>query len=136
MKRFFTCLTLLLATSVAFSSNYSPAPQDSTVKKTGMIYDYPEIMPQFPGGPDALDAFVKKNLKTPAAAKENERGKVYVQFIVEKDGSIDEVEIRMGRHKILNDEAIRVVKKMPNWKPGSNKGKKVRVRYTLPMTFH
>lgn len=102
-----------------------------------MIYDYPEIMPQFPGGPDALDAFVKKNLKTPEAAKkQNLKGKVYVQFVVEKDGKVDEVEIRMGKHKLLNDEAIRVVRLMPDWKPGSNKGKKVRVRYTLPITFH
>jgi len=127
---------MLCVSSVAYSSDWMPLPQDSTAKK-GMIYDYPEIMPQFPGGPDALDAFIKNNLKTPEEAKKNNlRGKVYVQFVVEKDGSVDEVEIRMGKHKVLNDEAMRVVKKMPDWKPGSNKGKKVRVRYTLPITFH
>jgi len=112
------------------------SPPDSTVKKP-MIYDYPEIMPQFPGGPDALDQFIKVNIKTPAKAKEQgQKGKVYIQFVVEKDGRVAEVEIRMGKYELLNNEAIRVVKMMPNWKPGTNRGKKVRTRYTLPITFH
>ncbi|MBN4077527.1 energy transducer TonB [bacterium AH-315-C20] len=111
-------------------------PPDSTVKKP-MIYDYPEIMPQFPGGADALDQFIKINAKTPVEAKrQGIKGKVYVQFVIEKDGKVAEVDIRMGKHDLLNQEALRVVKMMPDWKPGTNKGKKVRVRYTLPITFH
>ncbi len=102
-----------------------------------MIYDYPEIMPQFPGGADALDQFIKINAKTPVEAKrQGIKGKVYVQFVIEKDGKVAEVDIRMGKHDLLNQEALRVVKMMPDWKPGTNKGKKVRVRYTLPITFH
>ena len=92
-------------------------------------------MPQFPGGPDAMDLFIKQNLKKPADAKDLS-GKVYVQFVVEKDGSISDVSIRMGKYEKLNKEAIRLVKMMPDWRPGVNKGKKVRVRYILPITFH
>ncbi len=109
-------------------------PTDSTNK--GMIFDMPEQMPKFPGGGDAMEQFINDNIKYPAEAKsKNIQGKVYVQFIVEKDGSISEVSIRRGAHKSLDDEAIRVVKLMPNWEPGAMRGKKVRVRYTLPITF-
>jgi protein TonB len=109
-------------------------PVDSTKKE--MAYDMPEQMPQFIGGADAMDNFINKNMKYPAKAKESHiQGKVYVQFIVEKDGSISEVKIRRGANKLLDDEALRVIRMMPDWKPGSMRGKIVRVRYTLPITF-
>jgi protein TonB len=83
-----------------------------------------------------MDNFINKNMKYPAKAKESHiQGKVYVQFIVEKDGSISEVKIRRGANKLLDDEALRVIRMMPDWKPGSMRGKIVRVRYTLPITF-
>jgi TonB family protein len=102
-----------------------------------MIYDMPEIMPEFIGGADALDEFIKKNIKYPAEAKEKGiQGKVYIQFVVEKDGSVTNVIVRRGANNALLDaEAMRVVKLMPAWKPGTMRGKKVRVRYTLPITF-
>lgn len=101
-----------------------------------MVYDMPEHMPQYPGGADAMDAFIKSNIKYPAEAKSKKiQGKVYVQFIVEKDGAISEVKVRRGAHPLLDEEAMRVISLMPNWKPGSMRGKKVRVRYTLPITF-
>ena len=131
-----TLITLFLFAglfSPAFSSNIL-VPQQDTAK--GMIYDTPEIMPQFPGGPSALDQYIKVHINYPQEAKEQKlTGKVYVQFVVEKDGSVSNVSVRMGRHEILNNEAVRVVKEMPNWKPGSNRGKIVRVRYTLPVVF-
>jgi len=109
--------------------------QTDTVKQE-MIYDMPEIMPEFIGGADALDEFVKKNIKYPAEAKEKGiQGKVYVQFVVEKDGTVTNVVVRRGANALLDAEAVRVVKLMPAWKPGTMRGKKVRVRYTLPITF-
>lgn len=109
-------------------------PQDTA--KTEMVYDMPEQMPQYPGGADAMDQFIKANIKYPAEAKaKRQQGKVYVQFIVEKDGSISDVKIRRGSYPALDQEALRVISMMPNWKPGSMRGKKVRVRYTLPITF-
>ena len=108
-------------------------PTDTTL---GMIYDTPEIMPEFPGGHTALDHYIRANMKYPADAKAQHLvGKVYVEFVVEKDGTVSNVAVRMGKHASLNDEAVRVVKAMPNWHPGSVRGKIVRVRYTLPITF-
>ena len=121
---------------IGFSQNsFSKDIQTDSTSK-GMIFDMPEQMPKYPGGGDAMEQFINNNIKYPAEAKsKNIQGKVYVQFVVEKDGSISDVTIRRGAHKLLNQEAIRVVKLMPNWVPGSTRGKTVRVRYTLPITF-
>lgn len=128
MKALFT---LFLFTSLS----YSGFSQQDTVREE-MIYDMPEIMPEFIGGPDALDEFLKKNIKYPAEAKEKGiQGKVYVQFVVEKDGTVTNVTVRRSANALLDAEAVRVVKLMPAWKPGTNRGKKVRVRYTLPVSF-
>ncbi len=133
MKKFY--LTALLC---CFGFGLSAAdvsihlPPDTT----GMIYDSPEIMPAFPGGHTALDHYIRVHIKYPEEAKAQRLvGKVYVEFVVEKDGSITNVGIRMGKYPALNEEAMRVVRTMPHWEPGSNHGKVVRVRYTLPITF-
>jgi TonB family protein len=125
----------LLALLLLSSSGIFGFAQTDTVKQE-MIYDMPEIMPEFIGGADALDEFVKKNLKYPAEAKEKGiQGKVYIQFVVEKDGSVTNIIVRRGANALLDAEAVRIVKLMPAWKPGTMRGKKVRVRYTLPITF-
>lgn len=131
--RLFVILLVFMGAVNGFSAELELFPPDTS---KGMVFDTPEIMPQFPGGPHALEDYIRTNVKYPDAAHEQGlRGKVYVQFIVEKDGSLSDIQVRMGRHQILNDEALRVVKAMPNWKPGSNRGKIVRVRYTLPIMF-
>lgn len=100
------------------------------------VYDMPERMPEFPGGADAMQHFINDNLKFPEEAKIKKiQGKVYIQFVVEKDGSISRVKIRRGVHKLLDEEAERVIKSMPNWKPGSMRGKTIRVRHTIPIVF-
>ncbi|MEO9533103.1 MAG: energy transducer TonB [Crocinitomicaceae bacterium] len=127
---FFVFLTICSVNA----SMAADVPTDST--KKGMIYDMPEQMPQFIGGADALDNFINDNKEYPPKAKAAKiQGKVYVQFVVEKDGSISDVVVRRGANKLLDEEALRVVKMMPDWKPGSMRGKTVRVRYTLPITF-
>jgi len=102
-----------------------------------MVYDFHEKMAQFPVNPDAMDLFIRKNLYYPPALKAaGVQGKVYVQFIVEKDGSITNITIRMSsKNSELDQEAINVIKKMPKWVPGSIKGKNVRVKQTVPITF-
>ena len=93
-------------------------------------------MPKFPGGDEELFAFLHKNLKYPQEAKVIEMaGIVYVAFVVELDGSITDVKIERGIGSYCDDEAIRVVKSMPDWTPGKQNNIPVRVRYILPVKF-
>lgn len=92
--------------------------------------------PEFPGGMDSLKAFIERNLVYPQLAKDNKiEGKVFVTFVVEKDGSISGVKVLRDIGYGCGAEAIRVVMKMPKWKPGKQRGKPVRVQYNLPIVF-
>ena len=93
-----------------------------------------EDMPSFPGG--NVQKWISKNVKYPVLAMENGiQGKVYIQFVIENDGSITDVKVVRGVDASLDKEAVRVVKAMPKWKPGKQRGKPVRVSYTLPINF-
>ncbi len=108
------------------------------VVEAPQIFTIVEENPEFPGGEKALFEFLGKNTKFPAIAKDaGIQGIVYVQFVVMEDGSInpDMVEILRGVHPALDQEAIRVVKSMPKWSPGKQRGKAVRVYYKLPFRF-
>ena len=95
-----------------------------------------ENMPEFPGGDLGLMKYIQKNVKYPAIAKEyNITGKVYVSFIVDKKGSVTNVKIVRGVDKNLDAEAMRVVKSLPKYKPGKQRGKSVRVMFTIPINF-
>ena len=95
-----------------------------------------EQKPQFPGGDAEMYKWLGNQIVyPPAAAEEGVSGKVTVQFVVEKDGSISNVSVVRGKHPALDAEAVRVVKKMPKWVPGKNNGAPVRVIYMLPVTF-
>ena len=95
-----------------------------------------ENMPEFPGGDLGLMKFIQKNVRYPAIAKEyNITGKVYVSFIVDKLGSVTNVKIVRGVDKNLDAEALRVVSLLPNYKPGKQRGKAVRVMFTIPINF-
>ena len=92
--------------------------------------------PQFPGGDAALFKYLSANVKYPAVAEENGvQGRVLVEFIVERDGSISEVKVAKGVDPSLDREAVRVVSSMPRWSPGMLNGEAVRVKYTTPVTF-
>ena len=100
------------------------------------IADFAEVEPTFPGGEGAMMTWIQKHIEYPQLAIEmGEQGIVYVQFVVNKDGSIEQVKVMRGVSDALDDEAKRVVKRMPKWTPGEQAGKKVRVRYTLPIHF-
>ena len=97
-----------------------------------------EEHPAFPGGESALFKYLADNLNYPRLAKhDNRQGIVYVSFVVDRDGSIRErsIEILRSPHEALSNEAIRVVKNMPNWVPGKQRGKPVPVQYRLPIRF-
>ena len=95
-----------------------------------------EKMPGFPGGDAALLRYISKNIKYPAIASENGiQGKVFVEFVVNKDGQIVDVKVLKGVDRSLDEEAVRVVKNMPAWTPGEQQGKKVRVSYRIPIAF-
>ena len=95
-----------------------------------------ENMPEFPGGDLGLMKYIQKHVKYPAIAKEyNITGKVYVSFIVDKLGSVTNVSIVRGVDKNLDAEALRVVKSLPKYKPGKQRGKSVRVKFTIPINF-
>ena len=102
----------------------------------GEIFEVVEQNPSFPGGDQALMDWLRKNLKYPQSAQDNNiQGRVLVQFVVNKDGSIVDPKIIRAADPALDKEAMRVVQAMPKWIPGKQRGKNVRVRFTLPVTF-
>ncbi len=102
-----------------------------------VVFVVVEKMPEFPGGQQALFKYLSENVKYPVIAQENGiQGRVICQFVVNKDGKIVDVEVvRSGGDPSLDKEAVRVIKSMPNWKPGQQRGKAVRVKYTVPVNF-
>ena len=100
------------------------------------VFDVVEEQTSFPGGQGALMQWLSDNIKYPVIAAENGiQGRVIVQFVVSKTGSISNVNVVRGVDPSLDKEAVRVVKAMPNWTPGKQNGTTVNVRYTLPVTF-
>ena len=101
------------------------------------IYQPVELQPEFPGGIQALMKFLKENVQYPSISRENNsQGKTYVNFVVNTDGSIQNVEVmKSSGDENLDNEAIRFVKTMPKWSPGKQDGKPVRVRFTIPVVF-
>lgn len=122
-------LALLLMVNTNAMAQSKKIANDKVLEKA-------EVMPQFPGGDQAMMKFVSENVQYPEEAKEKEiSGRVMVGFIVEKDGSISDVKVVKGIGGGCDEEAVRVVKAMPKWKPGKQDGKTVRVSYTMPFFF-
>ena len=100
------------------------------------VFDMVEQMPTFPGGQQELMAYLGKNIKYPTIAQENgTQGRVIIQFVVERDGTISDVHVARGVDPYLDKEAVRVVQSMPKWIPGKQNGKAVRVKFTVPVMF-
>ena len=96
----------------------------------------PDVIPEFPGGEDSLFAFLSRNIKYPAEAKKADiRGRVFVTFVVEKDGRITGERILRDIGGGCGEEVLRVIRTMPKWKPGTQDGKPVRVQFNLPVAF-
>ena len=126
--------------SVAQAQNVSPQDTiDDEVMWVGMeepLHPLPQVRAEFPGGTDALRAFLAENCHYPKEAKEKQQqGVVLLEFVVEEDGTISTVTVLRGVCEALDEEAIRVVKAMPKWKPGENNGQPCRSYFQLPITF-
>ncbi|MDR0891899.1 MAG: energy transducer TonB [Mediterranea sp.] len=100
------------------------------------IFEVVEKMPEFKGGQTALMQYLSKNIKYPTIAQENgTQGRVIVQFVVNKDGSIVDAKVMRSVDPYLDKEALRVINAMPKWEPGMQRGKPVRVKFTVPVMF-
>ena len=113
-----------------------PPPKPKVEEVADEIFVVVEEQPEFPGGNTAMMKFLGDNIKYPVIAQENGiQGRVITNFVVEKDGSITDVQVVRGVDPSLDKEAIRVIQSMPKWKPGKQRGSSVRVRFTLPVVF-
>ncbi|NLH28589.1 MAG: energy transducer TonB, partial [Bacteroidales bacterium] len=113
-----------------------PPPPKPKEEATEEIFVVVEEMPEFPGGQSALMKYLSENIRYPVIAQENGiEGRVICSFVVERDGSITDVQVVRGVDPSLDKEAVRVIQSMPKWKPGKQRGKPVRVRFTLPIVF-
>ncbi len=116
-----------------------PPPDDNSIKKdsvTSNIFNLVEEMPEFPGGDAERIKYLKNNLNYPEVARKNGiEGRVFVTFVVEKDGSLSNVKILRGIGGGCDEEAVRVIENMPKWKPGKQKGRNVRVQFNMPIVF-
>ena len=125
MKTIFAFLLMIMPLMPVFAQNDE------------VIFGDPERMPEYPGGQKALFAFLGENTHYPKESEKNkEEGRAIVKFIIDKDGTVTDVEIaRSSGYELLDKEAVRVVSSMPKWKPGSISGEFVRVQFTLPVNF-
>ena len=130
MKRFLLLLSAIFLTNIAFCQNEVKVSDDDA------IFFVVEVQPEFPGGMDSMYAFIQKNLIYPEKAKaEGIEGRVFITFTIEKDGSVSNVKILRGIGGGCDEVAKEVVEKMPKWKPGTQRGKPVRVQFNLPIKF-
>ena len=114
----------------------APAVVEEEEESSQQIFTVVETMPEFPGGQGALLQYLAKSIKYPVIAQENGiQGRVSCSFVVNKDGSIVDAEVIRGVDPSLDKEALRVIGTMPKWTPGKQRGKPVRVKYTVPVTF-
>ena len=110
--------------------------EQKSADTSGQVFAIVEKMPQFPGGEKAINEFISKTLQYPVIAQENGiQGKVVCSFIINQDGSVTDAEVISGVDPSLDREALRIVSAMPKSTPGTQRGKAVRVKYTMPVTF-
>lgn len=133
-RKIFTWMMLaLLSMGMTYAVNGSLAAQ---VDAEELFIDY-EKKPEFPGGQTALERFIKNHLRHPVNVREsNLNGRVVCEFIVNKDGSISDIEVVRSNYSAMNDEVVRMLQEMPRWEPATSNGEPVSARYVLPVQFH
>ncbi len=115
---------------------YVPPVMEEEEVVEAEIFTVVESMPEFPGGPGKMMEYIARNIKYPAMARESGiQGRVFVNFVVEPDGSVSNVKVLRGIGGGCDEEAVRVVESMPKWTPGRQRGKAVRVSFNLPVRF-
>lgn len=114
----------------------SPSKIEEEEIEEAPVFFIVEEMPEFPGGPTEITKFITHNIKYPIIAQENGvQGRVYVTFVVNGKGEVENVKIARGVDPSLDREAVRVVETMPKWKPGKQRNKPVKVSFTIPVNF-
>ena len=137
-KVFFSALCMIVSISMCASAQ---EPVKTVSDSNDPVYELPKLnpenMPKYPGGMSAMMKFIQKNMKYPEDAKEAKKeGRVLCSFVIDKTGAVTEVKVaKSSGTQSLDDEAVRVVSMMPNWEPGTEGGKPVRVFYTIPLVF-
>ena len=132
MKKF-----LIMALMALFGLTTVSAQKTVVAQKNQQVFDVVEKMPEYPGGQAALFEYLSTNVKYPVdAEKQKIQGRVLVTFVVNTDGSITDIEVVKKAFPSLDAEAVRVISGMPKWIPGEQKGQKVRVKYTVPLSFN
>lgn len=131
MKKFLVLTITALMVCMAINAN-----TNSQIYADGKVFTSVEQMPQFPGGDAALMRYIAKHMQFPPVAQEQDiQGKVILQFVVKKDGSVGEVKVVRSLSPECDNEAKRMVRNLPKFKPGKRNGQPVNVWYTLPITF-
>ncbi|HAQ66116.1 MAG TPA: energy transducer TonB [Bacteroidales bacterium] len=124
------------ATATSEVQQYVPVKHEEEEIVEAEIFQIVESMPDFPGGDEARMTYLRDNIKYPQIARESSiSGTVYVTFVVEKDGRVTDIKILRGIGGGCDEEAMRVIKAMPRWKPGKQRGKPVRVQFNMPIKF-
>lgn len=130
--------TLIIILYFIFLSNfsYSSSITNVLVVNNDSVYEQVDVFPEFVGGIDAMTSFIQERMVYPKEAIANkETARVFVEFIVDKSGSVKDVQLKRQGKKYFDDEAIRVVSEMPKWKAGLLNGKYVNTRLVLPIIF-
>lgn len=110
--------------------------QKAVTEDVNQVYTVLEVQPKFPGGTDKFLKYLGDNIKYPAVDRENNvQGRVVLQFVVERDGSLTDIKSIRGPSQAMQDEAVRVLKRSPKWTPGIQNGRPVRAQYTVPVNF-
>lgn len=124
------------ATANSEVQEYVPVKHEEEEIVEAEIFQIVESMPDFPGGDEARMTYLRDNIKYPQIARESSiSGTVYVTFVVEKDGRVTDIKILRGIGGGCDEEAVRVIKSMPRWNPGKQRGKPVRVQFNMPIKF-
>lgn len=127
---------IMMSLMAMFGLTTVSAQKTVVAEKNQQVFDVVEQMPEYPGGIQALFEYLQQNVKYPEDAKKQKiEGRVIATFVVETDGSINNVEVAKPAFPSLDAEAVRVLSAMPKWKPGMQSGKAVRVKYTVPINF-
>lgn len=128
---------IIMSLMALFGLTTVSAQKTVVAQKNQKVFDVVEQMPEYPGGIKALLDYLCQNVKYPAdAEKQKVEGRVIATFVVETDGTINNVEVVKPVFPSLDAEAIRVLQGMPKWTPGKQSGKEVRVKYTVPINFN
>ncbi|HYG15811.1 MAG TPA: energy transducer TonB [Bacteroidia bacterium] len=135
MKKLLSLILFITPLFLSAQTDSTKMAADSAAEDTA-IAQYSEVLPEYPGGQEAMAKFISKKLKYPKKArKDGIEGKVIVQFVIERDGTTSNHTIVRDIGYGCGEEVVRIIKKMPKWKPGMQKGEAVRVKMVLPVNF-